>query len=230
MHQPAPSTSLQSGLRPTIAGLLVVFALIAGSTGARSSGSSASSPGGGNGLAVPVITAPPARPSPSSAAIPGNPGRGEVRGGEATAEVGVLRDGVTVFDELPGIVHLDDDLLAALRRAAKAAGGEGVALEVNSGWRSAALQAQLLDAAIATYGSEAEAARWVATPTTSPHVSGDAVDLAAAGAAWLSAHGATYGLCQIYRNEPWHFELRPEAIAGRCPRMYADPPHDPRMR
>ena len=30
-------------------------------------------------------------------------------------------------------------------------------------------------------------------------------------AAWLSVHGAPYGLCQIYRNEPWHYELRPEA-------------------
>ncbi len=43
-------------------------------------------------------------------------------------------------------------------------------------------------------------------------------------------HGAEYGLCQIVRNEPWHYELRPEAIDHRCPRMYADPTHDPRMQ
>jgi hypothetical protein len=62
-------------------------------------------------------------------------------------------------------------------------------------------------------------------------VSGDAVDIGPSGAAaWLSAHGAEYGLCRIYGNEPWHFELRPEAIDHGCPAMYADPTHDPRMQ
>ena len=76
-----------------------------------------------------------------------------------------------------------------------------------------------------------EAARWVATPSTSAHVSGDAVDIGPSGAAaWLSEHGAAYGLCQIYGNEPWHYELRPEAIDHGCPPMYADPTHDPRMQ
>ena len=32
-----------------------------------------------------------------------------------------------------------------------------------------------------------------------------------AATAWLSEHGAAYGLCQIYGNEPWHYELRPDA-------------------
>jgi hypothetical protein len=71
----------------------------------------------------------------------------------------------------------------------------------------------------------------VATAETSAHVSGDAVDIGPADATvWLSRHGAEYGLCQIYRNEPWHYELRPEAIEHGCPPMYADPTHDPRMR
>jgi hypothetical protein len=76
-----------------------------------------------------------------------------------------------------------------------------------------------------------EAARWVATPETSAHVSGDAVDVGPADArAWLSEHGAGHGLCQVYGNEPWHFELRPEAVDRGCPPMYPDPTHDPRMR
>ena len=79
-------------------------------------------------------------------------------------------------------------------------------------------QEQLLQQAILKYGSEAEAARWVATPTTSAHVSGDAVDIGRSdAAAWLSEHGAEYGLCQIYGNERWHYELRPEARAHGCP-------------
>jgi len=144
---------------------------------------------------------------------------------------GAVPGGTTVFDdEVAGVARLDPALLAALRRAATDAGGEGVDFIVNSGWRSPAYEDQLRREAIAKYGSEAEAARWVATGTTSPHVSGDAVDLASAGAAWLSAHGAAYGLCQIYGNEPWHFELRPKAIAGGCPAMYADPTRDPRVQ
>ena len=35
--------------------------------------------------------------------------------------------------------------------------------------------------------------------------------------AWLSEHGAAYGLCQVYRNEPWHYELRPDAVDRRVP-------------
>ena len=62
-------------------------------------------------------------------------------------------------------------------------------------------------------------------------MSGDAVDIGRSDAtAWLSEHGAEYGLCQIYSNEPWHYELRPEAIDHGCPPMYADPTHDPRMQ
>jgi hypothetical protein len=62
-------------------------------------------------------------------------------------------------------------------------------------------------------------------------VSGDAVDIGPFDAtAWLSEHGAHYGLCQIYRNESWHYELSPEATSRGCPSMYADPTHDPRMQ
>ena len=71
----------------------------------------------------------------------------------------------------------------------------------------------------------------MATPDTSAHVSGDAVDIGPSdAAAWLSAHGAEYGLCQIYGNEPWHYELRPEAREHGCPPPYADPTQDPRMQ
>jgi hypothetical protein len=62
-------------------------------------------------------------------------------------------------------------------------------------------------------------------------VSGDAVDIGHSDAtAWLSEYGAKYGLCQTYSNEPWHYELRPEAIDHGCPPMYADATHDPRMQ
>ena len=139
---------------------------------------------------------------------------------------------VTVFDdEIPAVVNLKPDLLGALRRAATDAADDGVEILLNGGWRSPEYQAQLLREAISKYGSEAAAARWVATPETSAHVRGEAVDIGPVdAAAWLSEHGAGYGLCQIYRNEPWHYELRPDAIKHGCPPMYADPAHDPRLR
>ena len=139
---------------------------------------------------------------------------------------------VTVFDdETPAVANLDPDLLDALRRAATDAADDGVVFFVNGGWRSPEYQEQLRHEAVSKYGSEREAARWVASADTSAHVSGDAVDIGPVDAtAWLSQHGAAYGLCQIYSNEPWHYELRPEAIDHGCPPMYADPTHDPRMQ
>jgi D-alanyl-D-alanine carboxypeptidase len=190
-----------------VAGLLVAAAAIAAALGSRSPASSSST------ASSPIAVA-----------------RGGHRGplGEAG---GAVPAGTTVFDDgVPGVANLDPVLLRALRRAATDAADDGVGLVVNSGWRSPAYEDELRREAIAKYGSEAEAARWVATGTTSAHVSGDAVDIGPSGAtAWLSAHGAAFGLCQIYANEPWHYERRPEAVAHGCPPMYADPTQDPRM-
>lgn len=138
----------------------------------------------------------------------------------------------TVHDvDQPAIANLDPDLLAAVQRAADDAAADGVDVHVTSGWRSPELQAQLVRDAVADYGSEAEAARWVAPPHTSAHVSGDAIDLGDFDAYyWLGLHGAAYGLCPVYANEPWHFELRPDAVSQGCPQMYADPTEDPRLQ
>jgi D-alanyl-D-alanine carboxypeptidase len=191
-----------------VAGLLVVIAAIGAALGYQSLASSS-----------------------STAASPIDVQRSEHRGPLGEAD-GAVPDGATVFDdETPGVANLDPALLGALRQAATDAADDGVELYVTSGWRSPEYQSQLLREAVSEHGSEAEAARWVATAETSPHVSGDAVDIGPFDAtAWLSEHGAEYGLCQIYSNEPWHYELRPEAIDHGCPPMYADPTQDPRMR
>jgi hypothetical protein len=166
--------------------------------------------------------------TPSTARAPIDHGHGGQ--GSASGEAGgAVPDGTTVFDhEIPGVAELDPDLLGALRRAAA---DSGVEFLVDSGWRSPAYQERLLQEAISKYGSEEAAARWVASPETSAHVSGHAVDIGPSeAAAWLSEHGGAYGLCQIYGNEPWHFELRPEATGVGCPPMYADPTHDPKLQ
>jgi LAS superfamily LD-carboxypeptidase LdcB len=118
--------------------------------------------------------------------------------------------------------NLAPELLAAVQHASTDAARDGVALMITSGWRSVRYQQFLLDAAIAHYSSEAEARRWVNTPDKSSHVTGKAVDIGPTAAAlWLRQHGNRYGLCQIYGNEMWHYELATEP--GRiCPRPIAD--------
>jgi D-alanyl-D-alanine carboxypeptidase len=145
---------------------------------------------------------------------------------------GAVREGVKVFDDdIPAVANLDPGLRRALRQAAMDAAKDRIEIVVNSGWRSREYQKQLLRDAVAKYHSEKEAVRWGATPDTSSHVSGDAVDIGPSRAtAWLSKHGAQYRLCQIYRNEPWHYELRREAINDGCPSKFTDPRHDPRMQ
>ena len=194
--------------RILVHGLLVVIAAITAALGYESLASSSST-------AVSPVDAP----------------RSEHRDARGVAD-GAVPDGTTVFDdEIPGVANLDPALLGALRQAATDAADDGVELLVHSGWRSPAYQEHLLQEAVSEYGSEGEAARWVATPDTSPHVSGDAVDVGPSDAtAWLSERGAEYALCQIYGNEPWHYELRPEAIDQGCSPMYVDPTQDPRMQ
>ncbi|HTN56605.1 MAG TPA: M15 family metallopeptidase [Microbacterium sp.] len=166
---------------------------------------------------------------PTASAAPLSPGSAAVAdstaaAGSATAADGLIDGGrVTVFDDVPAVTGLDDALRAALQRAARAAASDGVELRLNSGWRSAAYQRQLLQEAEAEYGSIEEASRWVATADTSEHVTGDAADVGPRrGAEWLGHHGADFGLCRVYANEPWHFELRADAATDGCPRMYAD--------
>ena len=171
--EPARTTIYRTRIRWTrVAGLLVVVAALAAALS--------------HGL-----------PAASSATVaaPIDALRGELRdlrrehGGGALGEAdGAVPDGTTVFDDgVPGVANLDPGLLGALRRAATDAATVGVAFGVDSGWRSEAYQQQLLDDAISKYGSEQEAARWVATPDTSAHVSGDAVDVGPSdAAAWLS--------------------------------------------
>jgi zinc D-Ala-D-Ala carboxypeptidase len=206
-----------------VAGLLVVIAAIVAALGNQLPASSSPA---SSGVASPTDV--PRSEHRGALGAPGAPGE---RGALGEAH-GAIPDGTTVFDdEFPGVAKLDPALLGGLRQAATDAAGDGVELYVDSGWRSPEYQEQLLHEAVLKYGSEAQASRWVATPTTSAHVSGDAVDIGPSNAAaWLSEHGAEYGLCQIYGNEPWHYELRPEAIAHGCPPMYSDPAQDPTMQ
>jgi D-alanyl-D-alanine carboxypeptidase len=122
----------------------------------------------------------------------------------------------------PQIGNLDQDLLEAVQEAWQEATADGVEFWVNSGWRSREEQQRLLDEAVAKYGSLEEALRLVATPDTSAHVSGEAVDIGPTDAdSWLMQHGADYGLCQTFANEMWHFELSVDP-GDDCPQPLPD--------
>lgn len=189
---------------------------------------------GALGVPSPAVVpeVPVAAPTPQVHDVPMPPPRSDGGGTLGEAADGAVPDGgVSVDAGVPAVARLDPALLDALRRAAADADRAGVAVSVTSGWRSAEYQEQLLRDAVAEHGSPEEAARWVATAETSLHVSGDAVDVGPArAAAWLAEHGAGYGLCPVYRNEPWHVELRPDAADDGCPALYADPTDDPRMQ
>lgn len=163
----------------------------------------------------------------------GSPDVGESNGAPELAPLAAPPRGAPrhLGEEDEQVGRLDPTLVAALRKAAGQAAADGIALRVTSGWRSPDHQARLRREAVEKYGSEAEAARWVATPERSSHVSGDAVDIGPPEAAtWLARHGAQHGLCRVYANEPWHFEVRAQASAAGCPALYPDPTYDPRLQ
>lgn len=168
----------------------------------------------------PLPLTPPLAPlaPPPGPPVPADP----LSIGDAAVDTtgGWLPDGVTLspFDvSNPILSQLDPALLRAVQDAARAAQAQGVDIRVNSGWRSRGFQQRLFDNAVRNYGSVAAAAELVAGPEVSKHVTGQAVDIAPVEAdMWLIANGRQFGLCQIYANEIWHFELATDQC-GNCP-------------
>ncbi len=154
--------------------------------------------------------------APAAAADPSAPLAPPVDPGDGSAPP----DGhtMTPFDvQYAAVGRLDPALLSAIQSAATAAGADGITMTITSGWRSPEFQWRLLDNAIQTYGSYAAARQYVQTPEASKHVTGQAIDVGGQGAdQWLITNGSRFGLCRIYANELWHFELATDAD-GRCP-------------
>ncbi|MET4642569.1 D-alanyl-D-alanine carboxypeptidase [Streptomyces atratus] len=161
--------------------------------------------------AAPVTA--PAEHSPDSGGAPA-----EVP--SEAADDGELPDDreITPFDTRhAAVTRLDRRLLAAVQEAARDARNDGIEFVVTSGWRSKEHQQRLLDEGIERYGSLERAREFVNTPEKSTHVSGKAVDIGPTDADdWLIRHGSAYGLCQVYANEMWHFELL-AGPGGTCP-------------
>lgn len=180
-------------------------------------------------LAVAAAVAPGLVPAGGSAApdgapaLPSDAASTDAASGTGAADPRERDDQVDPFDDAhPAIAGLDPDLRAALQAAARDAGSAGVDVWVTSGRRSAEYQQELLDRAVRSFGSLDEALARVATPETSSHVTGEAVDIGPTAAAdWFGRFGDAYGLCQTYANEMWHFELA-TTPGGACPPQLSD--------
>jgi hypothetical protein len=162
----------------------------------------------------PAVTASAGDPNPADA------GALSIGAGAVDTTGGSIPDGqmVSPFDvENPVVGFLDPLLLKAIQAATRAAIAEGVDVKLTSGWRSKGFQKRLFDEAVTAYGSVDGASQFVASPDRSMHVVGKAVDVGPVVAdEWMIHHGPRFGLCQIYANEIWHFELAVDA-QGNCP-------------
>ncbi len=101
------------------------------------------------------------------------------------------------------------DVAAAFDRMAAAAAREGLALLVNSGFRSDAEQARLFSAH--------PDPRWVAPPGHSLHRCATELDLGPESAyGWLAENAARFGFVQRYSWEAWHygFDAGPEPCSA----------------
>lgn len=90
------------------------------------------------------------------------------------------------------------DVAAAFGRMAAAAARAGIALAIDSAFRSDAEQARL-------YAAHPDP-RWVAPPGHSLHRCGTELDLGPSAAyGWLAANAARFGFVQRYSWEQWHY-------------------------
>lgn len=127
------------------------------------------------------------------------------------------------------VTQLNSDLVRAFQRARDDAAAAGEHLVITSGYRTPERQLELLDEAIAKYGSREEALWWVFEPSESMHVQGLAIDVGDGSAAdWLQRNGSDYGLCRTLEWEWWHFEWRASWEHDRsCPRPARTPDEAP---
>ena len=174
----------------------------------------------GRTVAVEPLTVGPAVATSAGNPNPADAGAFSIGAGAVDTTGGSIPDGqmVSPFDvENPVVGLLDPLLLKAIQAATRAAIAEGVDVKLTSGWRSKGFQKRLFDEAVTAYGSVDGASQFVASPDVSMHVLGKAVDVGPVVAdEWMIRNGPRFGLCQIYANEIWHFELAVDA-QGNCP-------------
>ncbi|MFD1701711.1 tape measure protein [Methylopila henanensis] len=144
---------------------------------------------------------------PAPAGATSGPATPAAQGAESsTVSVRQFPVGGATATKLDGLNKSFAKSLEGFIAAAKNAGHD---ISINSGKRSVERQAQLWAQAVAKYGSEAAARKWVAPPGKSMHNAGKAADLGygdAAARQWAHANASSFGLSFPLANEDWHIE------------------------
>lgn len=164
-----------------------------------------------------------------------SPGGGRIRDNRDPAKADLVA--IDGLNKRVPVHRLAAQAWSAMVAAARTDGIASPLLSIVSGYRSSALQAQLYQRAVARYGSDQEARKWVAPPGASAHQSGRALDLYLGLSndsrnavrqrqlrvyMWLTANAGRFGFFP-YDREPWHWEYNPRAAAGPPPPT-ASPP------
>ncbi len=123
-----------------------------------------------------------------------------------------------------GLIFLRRDARDALVAMAAEAEKAGIALEIDSGYRSSGYQKKIIARQLARGRSFARITRFVAPPGYSEHRTGTAVDFTPSNWRfastpqyhWLAEHAAHFGFTETYPEndhrhpwEPWHWRYRP---------------------
>jgi hypothetical protein len=112
------------------------------------------------------------------------------------------------------------DVAAAFDAMQAAAHSAGIALAINSAFRSDAEQARLF--------AQHPDPKWVAPPGTSLHRYGTELDLGPPGAyGWLAANARRFGFIKRYAWEPWHFGfgMNPRDVPAQYEKGSYEPPN-----
>ena len=160
--------------------------------------------------AAPTVIPPraPATPAPGTPATPAAPNATPQTGAPQTGaptdlQRYSLKDPSHVRGFTPEFASKLSPFLAAAEQA-------GVPIQITSGFRPYARQAELFREAVKKYGSEAAARKWVAPPGKSNHGRGIAADITTKypgpAQTWAFANAARFGLEFPMSWEPWHIQ------------------------
>ncbi len=136
-------------------------------------------------------------------------------------------------------IYVTPETRDALVSMAAAAREDGIALEIDSGFRSVGFQKRLLEQLLAKGRPYANAVRWTAPPGYSEHVTGRAVDFVPSDAAfkdlpayrWLRERASGFCFIESYplgnaggfEWEPWHWRHDAGCEPAQATPSTADP-------
>ncbi|WP_436773690.1 D-alanyl-D-alanine carboxypeptidase family protein [Yinghuangia sp. YIM S09857] len=185
----------------------------------------------------PTSTAPPSSKAPSIGASSGRPSgsassgskspsgspSGSASTGSKSPKTDANGDGIADDPGATNPAKLVGGARTAYQQAKAAMAADGITMTLTSGKRSYEHQKDLWEKEVRDLGSVEAARMRVLPPDESSHVDGNAIDINVAAQPWMKSKGKTYGWCQIYANEPWHFEYQASYKTQGCPTMKPHP-------